>query len=464
MYYQPVAKQDTDTLAKPLLNSDHGSADSDLRMSKPNSKDDLIKEPNPARNVSAKYNEYLAGRIYASNAPKILLETITARTATLIIALTYIFFILGFCIDFYTTYKSFHSSNYKLSSLPCGDVYQNNSEDYWSCSSGKYWNSTVTHLQNVISVKLDVEQQNISTLIQNATDVFDIQYNINLWACYNKDGCGKQFASNTYYTDDPNTWQHVYSKEDEVLRVDVSVDVNRNGQVEEISKSLIPSVFQNQESIPTNGLVRSYFISIEYTDDPYDLFIQQKNDSAHYTTYNFDVVERPRQNAVNAVTIVLMIVTIAVLTWYVIMLLGQKKVLSEQKWVVAYFLLLVLFQNPVYCVIVFYEEAPSVTSAYASYVIGYLAQAGLFILWLLFADSVQRKTTSKALFYGPKVFIGLVIFTFSILILTFQFPGLSADTDQHTRSAVEAVANWTPNLKSEFIGFTITYLLLIWIW
>ncbi|KAJ1442572.1 hypothetical protein B484DRAFT_390056 [Ochromonadaceae sp. CCMP2298] len=51
------------------------------------------------------YSDYNAGRIYASNAPKILLETISARTATIIISLTYFFFLLGFLIDFYATYR-----------------------------------------------------------------------------------------------------------------------------------------------------------------------------------------------------------------------------------------------------------------------------------------------------------------------------------------------------------------------
>lgn len=467
MYYTPIEKQEPDPLVKPLLDSDHGSVESNPGMQKEES---IIGSTKPSaagtKSPSNKYNEYLAGRIYASNAPKILLETISARTAALIIALTYFFFIVGFCMDFYTTYRSFHSSNYKLSALPCSEeqVHYGHSQDYWSCSSGKYWNSTITHLTNVISVKLDVEQYNVSSITSNITDPFDILFNVDMWACYNEDGCGRDFASDSYYTSDPNTWQHVYTKVDQRLRVDVDVDVVKESGVEELSKSLIPSTFQNQESIPTNGLVKSYFLSVEYTQDPYDIFITEKNDSYHYTTYNFDVVERPRQLPVNAITIVLLFVTLSVLSWYVWMLYHQKKVLSEQKWVVAYFVLLVMFQNPVYCVIVFYSEAPNAETAYVSYVIGYLAQSGLFILWLLFADSVHRKTTSKAYFYIPKVLIGLVIFTFGILILTFQFPGLNAHVDDHTRSAVQAVANWTPSLRKKFIAFTIMYLLLIGIW
>jgi hypothetical protein len=566
MSYKPVAKSDIldNTLDRPLLDSDHDSTGSGV-MSNASSTEDLATiGKGSGKSHSSKYNEYLAGRIYASNAPKILLETITARTATVIIALTYIFFLLGFCVDFYTTYRSFHSSNYKLSALPCstGDV--NQTANFISCSSGRYWNATVTELANVISVKLDVEQKNVSSQIANTTDVFDLKYNIDLWACYNQEGCGTRFASDDYYTDDADTWQHVYFKNEQDMRIDVEVDVSKDGETEQLTKSLFPSTFQNQESIPTNGLVKAYFISVEYTDDPYNLFISQKNDSYHDTFYYFDVVERPRQETVNIVTILLLFVTLFVLGWYVHMLSQQKKVLSEQKWVVAYFALLVLFQNPVYCIIVFYKNAPSVQDAYASYVIGYIAQSGLFILWLLFADSIHRKTANKRIFYGPKVFIGLVIFTFGkpvcwlsvvgialctvccdlecaavscwigcrgsmstaflgciilnsggwqlhfcalrncsvqfpqplvvlitpcpalysalhlfptltplhcaacacigIVILTFQFPGLSASQNEHARSAVQAVANWTPRLRAQFIVFTIMYLMLIWVW
>ena len=470
MFFSPPTetKQDRDALIKPLLDSDNDSTDSLVAMGKEETTGAKLASPVESKSANGKYNDYLAGRIYASNAPKIFLETITARTATFIIALTYIFFIVGFCIDFYTTYKSFNSSNYDLGARPCSEVDKtiSSSRQYWSCSSGKFWNSTVTNLNNVISVKLDVQQTNVTAMLSNATDHFAITYNLDLWTCYNENGCGDTFASNDYYTNDPNTWQHVYVATEERLEVDVSTDVNSKGEVDEVTKSLIPSTFQNQESIPTNGLVKSYFLSVEYLDDPYNLFGSELGNASLSTIYQFDVVERPRQTAVNAVNIILLVVTLGVLVSYVVMLSRQKKVLSEQKWVVAYFVLLVMFQNPVYCVIVFYKSAPTVQAAYGSYVIGYLAQAGLFFLWLLFADSVTRKTTSKAYFYGPKAFIGFVIFLFSILILTFQFPGLSAHGGHyaHTRSAVEAVANWSPNLKNEFISFTIIYLLLIWVW
>jgi len=468
MYYSRIEKDEPNPLEKRLLDSSHGSTDSVAGMSKEEIKAvGEMTSPVEAKSQQSKYNQYLAGRIYASNAPKIFLETISARTAALIIALTYIFFILGFCVDFYTTYQSFHSTNFQLPALACtsAPTVSQNEANYYSCADGKNWNGTITDLSNVISVKLNVFQSNITSILSNATSEFDVTYNIKLWACYNEGGCGDQFAPDTYYTNDFSVWQHVYTEFSRTLHVDVSADTKKDGAVTNIEVSLIPSLFQNQESIPTNGLVKSYFINMEYINDPYDIFVNP-SDPYHLVYYNFDVVERPRQLGVNAVTIILLMVTLVVLVSYVVMLSRQKKVLSEQKWVVAYFVLLVMFQNPVYCVIVFYKEAPHANTAYASYVIGYIAQAGLFILWLLFADSVHRKTSSKLYFYLPKVLIGLTIFTFSILILTFQFPGLSAQAqaNEHARSAVEAVANWSPGLKNKFISFTIIYLILIWLW
>jgi hypothetical protein len=71
---------------------------------------------------------------YQSTLPKILLETITARTATvrnlnhhasflhqLVLALTYIIFILGLSFDIYTTIQGFNGKNVELLSASCAE-------------------------------------------------------------------------------------------------------------------------------------------------------------------------------------------------------------------------------------------------------------------------------------------------------------------------------------------------------
>jgi len=416
----------------------------------------------PGSTMGGKYTDYTVGRIYASNAPKILLETITARTASIVISLTYAFFVFGFLLDFYTTYRSFHSSNYVLTAMPCDTVDQTTSaqQTSWSCGSSSFWNGTLSDLRNVISVQLDVSQRNVSGLLSNATSQFPLSVHIEVWACYNQYGCGTHFSSNDHYTSDPGVWQHMYTESKQLL-VDQELDETGTGTDEQLSIQLVPSTFQNQESIPTNGLVRSYHFSVEYLQNEYGLFGQG---DANPTSYTVDVVERPRQIAVNVMCLILLCITLVVGSSYVMMLRQQKAILSEQKWVVAYFALLVLFQNPLYCAIVFYKDPPSIGISYASYIIGYLAQSGLFILWLLFADSVLRKMSSVWRFYLPKTLIGVTIFTCGVLILTFQFPGLSAGSHSDKRSAVRAVANWSPSEKKYFISFTFTYLILIWGW
>ena len=408
-----------------------------------------------------KQKDYLAGRIYASNAPRIMLETITARTALIIIALTYFFFFIGFGLDFYTTYRGFHGSNKIIAAGNCDDVDHTITSEmtYWGCTNETTWISTVTDLTNVLSVKLNVQHDNITELVKTMNNTYTISYDVKLWACYSQYGCGRSFQLNNDYTNDPNVWQQVLILDNQHLDVNVARDNVDNSDGKGFNFLLIPNTFQNQESIPTNGLVRSYFVKIGYTDDPYGLFTNM--DYSNDIVYYFNVVSRPKNKALNVLTIVLMIITLSVLVWYCYILYNSEKILSEQKWVIAYFILLILFQNPDYSVIVFFKDTPTVQAAYASYVIGYFAQSGLFILWLLFADSIKRKTTRKTFFYTPKIFIGLVIFTTGIVILTFQFPGLDPTTN---RSAVQAVSNWSGGLKNDFVAFTILYIVLVWTW
>lgn len=411
--------------------------------------------------------DYLAGRIYANNAPRIFLETITARTASLVIALTYVVFIICFSVDLYTTYKSFTSSNYNIPAYTCGSSAApvnahgpRAGSNYDGCSSGNRWNSTVIDLDNVISIELSVQQINVTSLLSGANSSFSIAYNVTLWACYDTDGCGQNFDYTEEYTTDGSVWQRVLDSS-ETADVDLARDLTAasDGTLE---VQLIQNTFQNQESIPTNGLVKAYYIVVYYLSAPYDLFTGEDSSTQQYITYEFDVVDRPRQPIADGFTLVLLVLTIAMLVWYVRVLSAQQTVLSEQKWIVGYFVLVILFQNPVYCTITWYSEPPSAGAAFTSYMLSFLGQSGLFMLWLFFADPVHRKTQSKLFFYAPKLLIGLSIFTASVVVLTFQFPGL--DPTHPQRNAVEAVQNWSDSLKLSFIAFTMLYLLLIWLW
>eukprot|EP01031_Cornospumella_fuschlensis_P035104 gene35104-42518_t len=307
--------------------------------------------------------DYLAGRIYANNAPRIILETITARTATIIIFCTYIVFIVSFSYDLLQTYRSFTSSKYKIDAYSCGFTPVINSDDkpdYDGCSYQGNWNSTVTDLSNVISISLNVKQINVTSLLQNATNSFSIEYNAELWACYDENGCGNNFQYSETYTTDKHIWQKVLSLTSESVNVDLDRDL-KNDDDGTLQVDLITNTFQNQESIPTNGLVRSYYISVSYIQAPYDLFSAEDEDTQQYITYEFDVVNRSQQRVADGLTIVLLVAMVALLVAYVHVLRKSSKkrpILSEQKWIVGYFVLVIMFQNPVYLIIVWFSSPP----------------------------------------------------------------------------------------------------------
>ena len=64
-------------------------------------------------------------QIYAISAPKILLETLTARSTTLIFAITYIAFVVGFSTDINLAYRGFTSLDTNL--LGVG-----NNQNFWN--------------------------------------------------------------------------------------------------------------------------------------------------------------------------------------------------------------------------------------------------------------------------------------------------------------------------------------------
>lgn len=392
-------------------------------------------------------------RVYANNAPRILLETITSRTALLVIGLTYACFIIGFAIDLMSTYNSFKTSNKNMLSLPCNS--QPPAGQAYGCSSDNYWNATVKSVQNIISIKLDVANTNVTNILENASFPYNLHYNIHIWACYEANGCGGSFASES--NPDAHAWQKVYILD----KVHVTITGTRDdGDTKSVSEALTPNTFQNQESIPMNGIIQSYLLSVEYLDDEYGLFTGPTSSS--YVKYKFKLATRVKSTSEVAVTIVMLLLTVTGLAYYCWILSNiNKHLLPEQKWIIIYLIMVILYQNPVYCVIVWTHSEAS--SAYASYVLDYMAQSGMFIVWLLFADSVSRKTKSRLFFYGGKLLLGTLIFVCGLCILTFQFPTLNADSDVN-RSPVEAVVNWSQLAQVQFIVFSITYLSLLSLW
>jgi hypothetical protein len=446
-----------------VRNKDKNTLNTPLLMEEPTAIESKSHQlPENAGRTAPKKLKLADKRVDFYNRPRIVLEVMTGRTAGIFIFTTWIIFIVCFSVDLYSTYRSFHTSNYILEAYDCGYVpIVPNPTNSISCGTGSNWNATVTQLSNIISVGLSVKRTN-TTAANITNSIFSIDYNVHLWTCYNENGCGNSFVETETYISNGNVWQQVLSLASETIDV-TAADITSNS----LSLQLITNTFQNQESLPTNGLAKAYFIEIEYTNDPYQLYTPTSINEQQYVTYTLNIVRSPLNRAAAGINVLLLIVTIGISIGYCYILLAHRKtserpILSEQKWLIAYFILVILFQNPVYCVIVWFQKAPSATASYSAFFVNYLAQAGLFTLWLLFADSYQRKTQSKLFFYFPKLFIGTLIFVCGIIVLTFQFPSLSVPPSN--RSAVEAVENWSYILQMKFVVFTIAFISLIWAW
>lgn len=441
-------------------------------------------------------------------APKIMLETLTARTTLIIIIATYAAFIIGFALDFVSIYESFNSSNHQLGSRFCKNqtalepifdeisyyTPQYSLNDHvitskFSCSyNATRWQSLITDVDNVISIKLSVHQSNLTLLFPSDEPVDStlyVPYNLQIWACFNKNGCKNNFYNNDIpdyssgsrllNSHNDNLWYNVIKLENQVAKVKSNSfnDANESHkETAELDYRLLPNTFQNQESIPTKGLIRSYYILIDYgsqdSDSSYSpLFSPFSEEVSKYINYNFEIVTRPSEPVTDVLTIILFFLTLLVIFYYFkIIKKYKKKLLPEQKWIVYYLISVLLFQNPIYFIVVWLTSAPSPTTAYFAYTFSIVAQVGLFIIWLLFSDSLHRKIKNTLYFYFPKALLPLLIFIFYQILLSDQFPSVSHSSfsSKNSATSVEAVYNWSEGKKVSFITITIFYIVFFALW
>lgn len=386
-------------------------------------------------------------QIYAINAPKIFLETLSARSTTLIFAATYIAFILGFSIDINSAYKGFTMSDVSLSGIN---------------DSPNLWTGAVKSLSNVISVSVTVQHSNFSSVLSaGGASKFAI-YDATIWACYVSEGCGTEFDSTSTF-DSPTIWHEVLSTQSNYI--DLS---KTDGNSLTASWPLIPTTFQNQESIPARGKVRSYFFKIDFTDDPGGVFKSLPSSSTATPTirYVINVLTRPGSSVTSGTfSVILLFVVLGTLVSFIYVMMKQKKKwLTEQKWVCYYLAALVLFINPIYCVIIWMPDmSPQVVFAF--YFFDAMGQSAFFVVWLLFADNINRKLVSYWKFYCPKILIGFSIFAITLVGYVYQFPSVSPSYSRNSkRSPVQAVSNWSPDLQYSYTAVSIAVLLLMLIW
>ena len=393
----------------------------------------------------------MVAKIYNNNQPRIFLETLTARSTTLVFMTTYIAFIVGFAIDVSSVYQGFSSGVHEMSGLS-------------STSDG--WTGTVLGLNNVISFNLELRQTNFTTahmhLLEEEANKHGneivIKYETSLWACYRYDGCHNSFGN----MKSVNSWQRVLTTKDGTASFPFNAFLEGSGVVWEI----IPTTYQNQESLPSNGKVRSYYIQLNYTSIPLGLFTTTDPVHASLITYSANILQQPsNQLTTGSGSVILLFVAVMTLVSFVTMMkIRNKKWLSEQKWLCFYLLALIFFINPVFCVIIWLDD-PSPAAVFAFYVCDAIGQAMFVVVWLMFADGINRKRVSAWLFYGPKILIGTLIFIFYVAQMALLFPSVNpANSINSQRSPVLAVSNWSFDLQRSFSAVSGTLLSLIVFW
>ena len=233
---------------------------------------------------------------YAQNAPKILLEVISARSALMILASTYIVFLCCFVYDVNSTVQNFSGGINMVGTGSCADLDIDGNSFWttggkWGCtlvpyetgsSSPGVWVGRVGNLTNVISVALRFNKMNITALqigdasisvddiaqdedLQNSIATQGVEYTLNLYACFHSNDCSR------FSGDRGHKWHTVLSMDS----LDNTAVEMFTPDFREVHHSVCGNTFQNQESLPTKGLVRSYLAVVEFRGDGVDTVVTQ---------------------------------------------------------------------------------------------------------------------------------------------------------------------------------------------
>jgi hypothetical protein len=430
------------------------------------------------------------------NSTLITLEVISGRVMFLLLAISYLTFLGSYMADYFTIAdngRTYHSLGNQM--CPTGNifadmgVYSNDTNNYGCMASPGVWTGEVLDLNNVISVSMQLEYTNTSKFAYSSdwgAPLGAVNYDVELWACYNDRGCGMKFDKTEVDTS-TSEWEKVLvlptDTDQHLLSSFYDIDLENN----KIAVPLINITFQNQESIPTNGIVKSYFVLVTYYDEnnATSVYLNDPN-----SKYSFMVIERPTAYYENIGIVVLTFLTIISTVGFVYLVHKHQgwAWLPEQVWLVIYFCGIVLFQNPVYLYLN-WVPYPSVGAAFASYTLDSISNVVFLVMWLLFADSIHCRDASEKhnavmqnrvsvgssttilnrhmmkefwRFYGPKVLFGFVFIAVSLTLLTYQFPSVTKTTD--FRSPVLAVNNWPDNIQDAYVIWSVVYFCLFTCW
>jgi hypothetical protein len=333
--------------------------------------------------------------------------------------------------------------------------------NYTDPSQDVVWVGHVRNFENVISVALQAKYKNVTGVLSNGTYVDDdatledlrFEYDLALYCCYQNSGCGDIGISAIGKSDTGSDWMLVLWEKDTVVTVS---DVYQVGD-DSATIQLLSNIFQNQETLPDNGKIKSYLVFV--TSRSKQPYFQSTSD----LTYKFANINRSSSLAAKILLQFCVFFTLAMIVLYVRALKTRYTsiyhALPEQRWILLYMFALVLFQNPVYCVVVWSKD-PRPEVVFSAYVIDSAAQASFFTLWLILADGWKRQL-SYYFFYLPKIAMGLLIFGTNLVMLILQFPSISPAVH---RSPVVAVSMWNSDTKLSIIVFSLCFLSLLWIW
>ena len=417
--------------------------------------------------------------------PQIMLEVINSRVATIVIALTYLAFGLGFGLDCWTTIHNLQTDEstplavMKCSELRAQNISLANSHGSWGCVETDYtpanpnptWEGLYADVYGVVSVGLLMTESNFTLPASQQylmkEDIY-LQYNVDLWACFHKLGCENDFDLTTDQNNNAGPqWQRVLSMVNQKQKLILKPVSTKNGIPATVSSSFqFFSVFQNQEALPTNSPIKSYYVKVTFLDPLSRLAIE----SASYektTTFTLEWDHRQEGNYNTVSTILQMVFFFGSLVTLVVFCVCvnryrtqmKKKWLTEQKWFVVYVVAVLLSQNPVYLIENFME--PDAAAALVAFICSFFAQAMFLVVWLFYADSINQYSYDWKWFYLPKVGYGLALFVTSAIMIAYQFPSFTVGT---RRSPVLASYNWPVEEKDSFVVTSIAFIALYMLW
>lgn len=335
-------------------------------------------------------------------------------------------------------------------------------EGAYSVDGGVSYVGHLGNLSNIISISLKVENLN-STVIFNATELDNrvIRYNVSLYACFDNQGC-------TLGAEQVRTrWQPVLQLRDE--RVLYSEFMLPGSNV--ASVMFVSNTFQNQEALPTGGRIRSYFFILRHVsetiteqgyvaDSPFD-------PSEDYTTYTLSTISRPYIYSEAVIRPALLILSLVIFASFYRAIEASRSSatnvspwFSERIWIVFYFIALMLYQNPFFCIANWIPN-PSVYLIFSAYLCDAVGQASICVVWLMLADGTRRRIVGFWQFYLPKLVIGAGVLAAYAVITVIEFPSIY---NSNNRNPVTAVANWSRETKLSFMiaYYSLVVALAVW--